>query len=161
MDQRELRDVFGCFATGITIITTREADGTPVGLTANSFSSVSLDPPLILFNLERGANCASAFVEGGAFTVNILRHDQQAQSNHFASKIEDKFASDEFVWSDGKNGCPRLVQALANLECVCTSMHDGGDHIIIIGRVTDTSRKKSGAPLLYFKGGYAGLEGEW
>jgi flavin reductase (DIM6/NTAB) family NADH-FMN oxidoreductase RutF len=161
LNQRQLRDVFGCFATGVTIITAREANGMPVGLTANSFSSVSLDPPLILFNLDRAANCARAFDVGMPFTVNVLRHDQQAQSNHFASKVEDKFASGEFVWTDGENGCPVLDGALASLECICDSLHDGGDHWIIIGRVTQTESGNDGAPLLFYRGRYAGLEGEW
>lgn len=161
MDQRHLRDVFGCFATGVTIITAREASGVPVGLTANSFSSVSLDPPLILFNLDRDANCARAFSVGSSFTVNVLKHDQQAQSNHFASKVEDKFASGEFSWTDGENGCPVLDGALAVLECTCDSLHDGGDHWIIIGRVTRAAGDGDGEPLLFYRGRYAGLEGTW
>lgn len=161
MDQRHLRDVFGCFATGVTIITAREESGNAVGLTANSFSSVSLDPPLILFNLDRDANCARAFGVGRPFTVNVLRHDQQAESNHFASKVEDKFASGEFEWEDGANGCPTLNGALASLECTCDSLHDGGDHWIIIGRVSRATGDTEGAPLLYYRGRYASLEGEW
>lgn len=152
--------MFGCFATGVTIITAREEDGRPVGLTANSFSSVSLDPPLILFNLDRGANCAAAFAEGKPFAVSVLRHDQQAQSNHFASKVDDKFAESEFDWTDGDNGCPVLDGALAHLECICDSLHDGGDHWIVIGRVSRTVRE-NGAPLLFYRGRYAGLDGEW
>lgn len=161
MNQRQLRDVFGCFATGVTIITAREKDGTPVGLTANSFSSVSLDPPLILFSLDRGANCASAFAVGEPFIVNVLRHDQQAQSNHFASKVDDKFAGRGTDWVEGENGCPGLKGALASLECTCDSLHDGGDHWIIVGRVSRAIGDADGAPLLFFRGHYAGLEGEW
>ena len=157
LDQRHLRDVFGCFATGVTIITARLDDGSPVGLTANSFSSVSLDPPLILFNLDRGANCAEAFALGKPFTVNVLRKDQEAQSNHFASKVEDKFAHPDFDWRDGANGCPRLADSLAQLECVCDSLHDGGDHWIIIGRVQHAERDADGAPLLFFRGRYESL----
>ena len=150
--------MFGCFATGVTIITAREDDGTAVGLTANSFSSVSLDPPLILFNLDRAANCASAFGVGRPFAVNVLRDDQQAQSNHFASKVEDKFASGEYSWTDGDNGCPTLDGALALMECTCDSLHDGGDHWIIIGRVNRAIGDGDGAPLLYYRGRYAAIE---
>jgi flavin reductase (DIM6/NTAB) family NADH-FMN oxidoreductase RutF len=160
LDQRQLRDVFGCFATGVTIITALEQDGMPVGLTANSFSSVSLDPPLVLFNLDRAANCARAFTVGQPFAVSILRQDQQAQSNHFASKVEDKFASKQFDWIDGDNGCPVLDGAIASLECTCDSLHDGGDHWIIIGRVSRANSNTEGAPLLFYRGRYADLEGE-
>lgn len=157
MDQRQLRDVFGCFATGVTIVTARRPDGTPVGLTANSFSSVSLDPPLILFNLDRGANCAEAFTLGAPFTVNVLRDSQQVESNHFASKVDDKFAHSDIAWQEGENGCPSLLDALAHLECSCDSLHDGGDHWIIIGRVSRASGSPDGSPLLFYRGRYAEL----
>ncbi len=160
-DQRELRDVLGCFATGVTIITARDAAGKPVGLTVNSFSSVSLEPPLVLFSLDRAANSADAFGVGQPFNVNVLGQQQQAQSNHFASKVDDKFASDEFDWQDGGNGCRVLEGALAHLECTCEALHDGGDHWIIIGRVARISASGEGPPLLYFRGRYADLKGEW
>jgi flavin reductase (DIM6/NTAB) family NADH-FMN oxidoreductase RutF len=158
IDQRELRDVLGCFATGVTIITGREPDGRPTGLTANSFSSVSLDPPLVLFSLDRGANCAAAFDVGRPFTVNVLSEAQQEHSNLFASKAEDKFAAGG-GWSEGGNGCARLEAALAHLECTCDSLHDGGDHWIIVGRVDRAEGRADGSPLLYFRGRYAAIDG--
>lgn len=159
IDQRELRDVFGCFATGVTIISGRDTSGKPQGLTVNSFSSVSLDPPLVLFSLDRAANSAEAFDKGQAFTVNILGRGQEAQSNHFASKAEDKFATSAFAWADGTNGIPCLQDALAHLECTCETLHDGGDHWIIIGRVTALrSLGTDGAPLVFFRGRYADLQ---
>lgn len=154
---RELRDVLGSFATGVTIITGVDEDGGPVGLTANSFNSVSLDPPLVLFSLDRGANCVSAFQEGKPFTVNVLRDDQQPHSNHFASKADDKFAEMDFTWAEGENGCAVIEGSLAHLECTCESLHEGGDHWIVIGRVSRIEGDPEGRPLVFFRGRYANL----
>jgi len=152
---REMRDAMGCFATGITVITAKDADGKPVGLTVNSFNSVSLEPPLVLFSLDRRANCAEAFAVGSAFAVNVLGVEQQAESNHFASKADDKFADIPFAWHAGSNGCAMLDSAIARFECITETTHDGGDHVIVIGRVTCLNRAEDGAPLLYFQGRYA------
>lgn len=154
---RELRDVLGSFATGVTIITGVDEQDRPVGLTANSFNSVSLDPPLVLFSLDRNANCASAFAEGRPFVVNVLRDDQQPQSNHFASKTDDKFAEMDFTWTAGNNGCAVIEGALAHLECTCESLHEGGDHWIVIGRVSRIEADPEGRPLVFFRGRYANL----
>ncbi|MDF1722178.1 MAG: flavin reductase family protein [Minwuia sp.] len=156
---REIRDAMGCFATGITVITALDADGRHVGLTANSFNSVSLDPPLVLFSLDRRANCVDAFRTDLGFAVNVLGEEQQAVSNHFASKADDKFADLEFDWQVGGNGCALLDGAIASFECVTDALHDGGDHVIVVGRVTRLNRVEGASPLLYFQGQYAGLEG--
>lgn len=152
---RAMRDAMGCFATGITVITALDADSRPVGLTVNSFNSVSLEPPLVLFSLDRRANCADAFGDGKPFAVNVLGADQQAESNHFASKADDKFADIPFDWQPGGNGCAMLNSAIASFECVTEATHDGGDHVIIIGRVTRLNQAEAAAPLLYYQGRYA------
>ncbi len=156
---REMRDAMGCFATGITVITARDAAGRHVGLTANSFNSVSLEPPLVLFSLDRRANCVDAFNLGLAFTVNVLGADQQAVSNHFASKADDKFAEMDFAWQAGDNGCAMLDGAIASFECVTDAVHEGGDHVIVVGRVTHLNQVGDASPLLYFQGSYAGIGG--
>lgn len=155
---REMRDAMGCFATGITVITALDAAGRPVGLTVNSFNSVSLEPPLVLFSLDRRANCADAFGDGKPFAVNVLGVEQQAESNHFASKADDKFADIPFEWQAGSNGCAMLNSAIASFECIAEATHDGGDHIIIIGRVTRLNQVEGAAPLLYFQGRYAAID---
>lgn len=156
---REMRDAMGCFATGITVITALDGDGRHVGLTANSFNSVSLEPPLVLFSLDRRANCVDAFNADMAFTVNVLGADQQAVSNHFASKADDKFADLDFVWQAGGNGCAMLDGAIASFECVTDAVHEGGDHVIVVGRVTGLNQIEDASPLLYFQGRYAGIDG--
>ncbi len=155
---REMRDAMGCFATGITVITAQDANGRHVGLTANSFNSVSLEPPLVLFSLDRRANCVDAFTLEMAFTVNVLGVEQQAVSNHFASKADDKFADMDFAWQTGDNGCAMLDGAIASFECVTEAVHEGGDHVIIVGRVTHLNQVEDASPLLYFQGRYAALD---
>lgn len=154
---RELRDTMGWFATGVTVITALDQRGRPVGVTANSFNSVSLDPPLVLFSLDHLANCNDAFAEGQPFTVNVLRADQEAQSNHFASKSDDKFTDTAFTWAPGENGCPVLEGTVATFECTAEAIHAGGDHRIIVGRVHRVSQSETGEPLVFFKGRYARL----
>ncbi|MEC9345873.1 MAG: flavin reductase family protein [Pseudomonadota bacterium] len=156
---RELRDTMGMFATGVTIITAVDGEGRPVGLTANSFNSVSLDPPLVLFSLDHRANCAAAFARGQPFAVNILGADQEAQSNHFASKSEDKFADSAFDWAPGENGCALIAGAIATLECAVESVHEGGDHWIIVGRVSRVVRAEEPDPLLFWRGRYLRIAG--
>lgn len=154
---RELRDTMGMFATGVTVITGVDGDGRPVGLTANSFNSVSLDPPLVLFSLDNRANCAGAFAGGRPFAVNILGAGQEAQSNHFASKSDDKFADIAFDWTPGENGCALIAGAIAVLECAVETLHEGGDHWIVIGRVDRVVRTEETRPLLYWRGRYSRL----
>lgn len=150
---RSLRDAMGSFATGITVITAKGDGNQPVGLTANSFNSVSLDPPLVLFSLDRGASCCDAFSEGKPFVVNILASDHQDHSNRFAAKSDDKFAGIEGA-VEARNGCVALSGALARFECTSDKVHDGGDHLIIVGRVDHLEHRTDGEPLLFFRGGY-------
>lgn len=153
-DSRDFRNALGCFATGITIMTTRGDDGNLVGITVNSFASVSLDPPLISFCLDRGANSRSAFLTAPSFNVNVLSEDQEPLSAAFArSTPGDKFAGVPFEF--GANGCPLLSHCLSHLECEREATHQAGDHLIVIGRVVRLWQRPEGKPLLYFRGRYA------
>jgi flavin reductase (DIM6/NTAB) family NADH-FMN oxidoreductase RutF len=154
-DARTLRDAMGCFATGITIITSRDADGTPIGLTANSFTSLSLDPPLLLVCVANTAGSAPVLREAEHFAVNLLQVSQQAASNRFAGKGEDRFAAT--AWSPGETGMPLIDGALGAFECKRHAIHDGGDHFILVGEVLRAQFEPRRDPLLYFRGKYRRL----
>ncbi len=148
------RRVLGHFATGITVLTTCDADQRPTGLTASAFCSVSLEPPLILVCVDHKSQSYPALRERGQFAVNILRADQEAISRRFASTSLTKF--DGVPYRLGALGVPLLDEALAQLECVVVSAHVEGDHTIFVGRVEQT-RVTDGQPLLYYRGRYARL----
>lgn len=154
-DERTLRDALGCFATGITVVTTLDEQGKPVGLTANSFTSVSLEPPLILFCLARSSSNLRFFERAGKFGVNVLHIGQQPTSDRFARRAEDRFSSVD--WEFWETGVPILRSALSSFECDTYAVHDGGDHVILIGRVKRASFEPSRDPLLYFRGKYRRL----
>ncbi len=130
---RELRNALGAFATGVTIITTRARDGKLHGMTANSFSSVSLTPPLVLWSASLYAQSLPAFQEGGHFVVNILAYDQIELSNKFAKSTDDKFVDVDHIIPE--SGAPVLIGAAAHFECRNEFRHYGGDHIIFVGQV--------------------------
>ena len=154
-DTRDYRRALGSFATGITIVTARAPDGRIAGVTANSFCSVSLDPPLVLVCVDHKALSFPALRDHGRFAVNILRADQEALSRRFAtSKIVDKFEGVPHTIS--ALGLPLVEGALAHLECVTVSTHVEGDHTIFVGRV-ERAGVPGGEPLLYFKGRYERL----
>jgi flavin reductase (DIM6/NTAB) family NADH-FMN oxidoreductase RutF len=153
-DARSFRNALGSFATGITVVTSVGPDGEPLGFTANSFNSVSLEPPLVLFSLDRGAYSLKAFEAAGVFAINVLREDQQEVSTSFARALSNKW--DGVPFETWETGCPIFTEALANFECETTSMHDGGDHVIFVGRVL-ALRTTEGRPLLYFRGAYRQL----
>ncbi len=154
-DSRTLRDALGCFGTGVTIVTTMDKAGKPVGLTANSFTSVSLDPPLILFCLARSSSNLPAFEANDAFGVNILHIGQQLASARFASKAAERFES--VSWERWDDGAPILNGSLASFDCVKHSVHDAGDHLVIIGRVTRARFEPQRDPLIFFRGKYRRL----
>jgi 4-hydroxyphenylacetate 3-hydroxylase, reductase component len=153
-DQRTLRDALGRFATGITVITTMGPGGKPEGLTANSFSALSLDPPLILWCLTKAAPSCPAFSNCSHFAINILRDDQRELSNRFAKSAEDKFADME--WVPGLGGAPLLQNTLAQFECRNENRYEGGDHMIFIGAVEQLNHWE-GDPLLFNAGRYAAI----
>ena len=150
-DPRALRNAFGAFATGVTVITTRQPDGTPRGFTANSFASVSLDPPLLLVCLAKTAHSADVFATAPHFAVNILSEDQKSVSGLFASRVPDKFQ--QCAWTPGHGDVPLLDGALAQFSCSSHQLVDAGDHLILIGRV-ETFATNEGQPLGYFRGNY-------
>lgn len=154
-DPRTLRDALGCFATGITVVTTTQADGTMVGLTANSFTSVSLDPPLLLVCPAKSSNSLPALKASDHFAVNVLHMGQQPVSNSFASKDEDRFAG--LDWETWDHGVPIIRNSLASFECEKYAEHDGGDHIILVGKVSRVRFEPQRDPLLFFRGKYRRL----
>jgi flavin reductase (DIM6/NTAB) family NADH-FMN oxidoreductase RutF/DNA-binding IclR family transcriptional regulator len=149
IEKRELRNVLGAFTTGVTIVTTRDPQGKAHGLTANSFSSVSLDPPLVLWSQSVGSSSFTTFNESGHFAINILADDQIALSNLFAKSGADKFAG--VASSEGVGGVPILAGTAAHLECTKVAAYPGGDHMVYLGRVERISR--TGRRPLAFAGG--------
>ena len=150
----EFRQALGQFATGITVATTLDKDGEPHGLTVNSFNSVSLDPPLVLWSLNKASHQLDAFSNSGFYGISILAEDQMEISNRFAAFVEDRF--DGVSWKKAASGAPLLDGALAKFDCKVEQIIDGGDHIILIGRVTDIEQQ-DGKPLLYHGGAYKSL----
>lgn len=150
-DPRDLRRAMGQFATGVTVITTMAGEA-PVGVTANSFTSVSLDPPLVLFCLGKSLGCLDAFEAADRFVINVLKSDQQAVSNRFATKGIDRF--EDTSWQRSETNVPVLDDALASIECARHAMFDGGDHAIFVGAVLRARYAPGHAPLVYFSGDY-------
>lgn len=154
-DSRELRDALGCFATGVTVITTVDEQQQAMGMTANSFSSVSLEPPLVLWCLQDSSDVYETFATPRYFAINILTQEQVELSNQYARK--DQHALDPEHFSPGKHGAPIIHNALVSFECELEATYDGGDHLIIVGRVQDMQRSSKGEPLLFYAGGYREL----
>ena len=154
-DPRTLRDALGCFATGVTVVTCLDPAGEPVGLTANSFTSVSLDPPLLLVCIGKQAASAKAMTAASHFAVNVLQTGQQPASIRFATRHEDRFGPND--WSPGEYGAPVLEKSLGVFECEMHAIHDGGDHHMVIGRVVKARFDGALDPLLYFRGSYRRL----
>jgi flavin reductase (DIM6/NTAB) family NADH-FMN oxidoreductase RutF len=154
-DPRTLRDALGSFATGVTVVTCFDESGEPFGLTANSFTSVSLDPPLLLVCVHRQAQCASALTGTEHFAVNVLQTGQQPASIRFSTRNDDRFGPND--WSIGEFGAPVLRESLAVFECRSHAVHDGGDHHILVGEVVKASFDGELDPLLFFRGKYRRL----
>ena len=155
-DSIELRNAFGLFTTGVTIITANPEGYEPFGVTANSFSSLSLDPPLLLWSLQKNSDTWDAFEATTQFAVNILTTDQQDMSNRYATKGDHDLAADEYTLGD--SGCPILTSCIASFECESTERYEGGDHIILIGKVLELNCNDPDAqPLLFQRGQYRSL----
>ncbi len=154
-DSRTLRDALGCFGTGVTVVTTLDRDDAPVGLTANSFTSVSLDPELLLVCLNREASTLPWFERAEAFAVNVLQIAQREAARRFATPGVDRFA--KTAWERWSTGVPMLTGSLANFECAKFAEYDGGDHLILVGRVIRVRFDPELDPLLYFRGSYREL----
>ena len=146
----EFRAALGMFATGVTIVTARSADGSLVGLTANSFNSVSLAPPLVLWSLARGAGSMPALRTGSHYAVNILAASQKELAERFATKNVDRWADVRF--RTGIGGAPVLEGCVASFECFNRSRYDEGDHVIFVGEVERCAHQSGAAPLLFHGG---------
>jgi flavin reductase (DIM6/NTAB) family NADH-FMN oxidoreductase RutF len=154
-DPRTLRDALGCFATGVTVVTCVDDQGRPAGLTVNSFTSVSLDPPLLLVCLHKMAASTEALTSASHFAINVLHTGQQPASITFSTRVEDRFGCTP--WSTGEAGAPILRESLCVFECERFGLHDGGDHHILVGQVVKASFDASLDPLLFFRGSYRRL----
>lgn len=156
ISSEEFRTALSNFASGVTIVTTKDAGEKIYGITVSAFCSVSLDPPLILVCIEKSAGSHAAFAESGVFVVNVLCEDQLSYSIRFASTLEDKF--DGIKYRLGISGVPILEDSLASLECRLVNAHENGDHTIYIGQIENATVNGKGKPLLYFDGDYRALE---
>ncbi len=154
-DAKLLRQSFGHFTTGVCLVTTLTPEGKREGMTINSFASVSLAPPLLLWSVRDAARSADAFVAARAFVLSILSADQVALATHFARPAPDKFSAFDDQFECGLQGCPKLKTALATFECRTWSRHAEGDHTILVGRVDALAQQPNLAPLI-FSGGRMG-----
>jgi flavin reductase (DIM6/NTAB) family NADH-FMN oxidoreductase RutF len=151
IDPRDFRNALGTYATGVTIITAAAVDGKPYGLTCNSFASVSLNPPLVLWSLGMFSQGLSVFQNASHFTVNILGASQQALATKFAKSGDDKFLGVE--WSPGLGNAPILKDSIASFQCRAANRYYGGDHVIFLGAVEAYAYNQH-EPLLFARGGY-------
>jgi len=154
LDPAEFRQLLGRFATGVSIITLTLPDGQPAGMTANSLTSVSLDPPLALVCIDHAAELYDALLAAPGFVINILEASQEGLSRRFATKHIDRF--DGIGYRTSPEGQPILNGVLASIECAPYATFPGGDHTIVVGRVL-RGATTDGAPLVYFRGGYTDL----
>jgi 3-hydroxy-9,10-secoandrosta-1,3,5(10)-triene-9,17-dione monooxygenase reductase component len=154
-DAAQYRQVLGHFPTGVTVVTTVH-DGQPVGLAIGSFTSVSLDPPLVGFFPGKSSSSFPAIEASGSFCVNVLAADQEHLSRVFASKAEDKFQG--LGWKPGVTGSPVLDGVLAWIDCDVESITEAGDHWFVLGRVRNLDAGGSGGPLVFYRGGYGHFE---
>lgn len=159
MDPKEFRRSLGEFATGVAVITAEGPDGALIGMTMSSFNSVSVDPPLVLFSIDRRANSLPAMEKAKGFAVNVLAREQEGISNRFARALSDKW--DQVKRSVGHAQAPLLTGALAHFECEPWAQYDGGDHVIFVVHVLrHTVRAGNPAPLVFFRGRYRDLVDE-
>jgi 3-hydroxy-9,10-secoandrosta-1,3,5(10)-triene-9,17-dione monooxygenase reductase component len=148
---RHFRDVLGRFATGVTVVTST-SEGRPVGMTCQSFSSVSLAPPLVLFCPAKTSRAWPLIQRSGFFCVNILAAGQEELSNRMATKADEKF--DGVSWSPSKSGAPLIDGVVGHVDCTVEAVHEAGDHYVVIGRVQALEVGDADDPLLFFRGGY-------
>lgn len=156
IDAQAYRRSLGHFCTGVTVIAAVDAAGEPVGFACQSFAALSLDPPLVLFCPGKASRAWPAIEAAGTFCVNVLAHDQQAVSAVFGRAGEDKFST--VGWSPAPSGAPVLDGVLAWIDCAIERVEDGGDHHLVIGRVTTLGEPREQRPLLFYRGAYAATE---
>lgn len=155
IDPARYRQVLGHFATGVTVVTALHQD-TPVGMCVNSFTSVSLDPPLVGLCVGRHSSTGAHIRTAGRFCVNVLAEAQEHLSRRFATREEDRFAG--LGWRPAPSGAPVLNGVLAWVDCTLEGEHEGGDHVVVIGRVQELDVASQGRPLIFYRGGYGRIE---
>jgi len=155
LTQQSFRLALGQYATGISIITAVDGEDTAIGMTANSFASVSLDPPLVLWSVDKASPLYAGFAAASHYAVHVLNENQQQMSHRFADDSIDKFAGLNI--GRGINELPLLDQYIALLQCEVVDRHEAGDHLILIGQVLDIQLEPND-PLLFFSGGYRSLQ---
>lgn len=156
LDPRGFRKALGCFPTGVCLVTTMDPGGRPAGMTINSFTSVSLDPPMVLWSLSRAAASAPVFREAEYFAINVLATGDEELAAHFAQQSADKFAAFAERFTAGLGGAPLLEGAAAIFECHTRHRNYGGDHIILVANV-ERYRQSELSPLVFHRGRYAWL----
>jgi 3-hydroxy-9,10-secoandrosta-1,3,5(10)-triene-9,17-dione monooxygenase reductase component len=155
-DASTYRTVHGHFATGVVIVTAICDTGEPVGMACNSFTSVSLDPPLVLFCAAKSSSTWPRIETSGKWAANILDEDGEEVCRLFAEKGADRFA--RIAYTLGRSGSPILEDALAFVDCETIDKHDAGDHVIVVGRIIELGYQHEGKPLLFYRGGYGRYE---
>jgi flavin reductase (DIM6/NTAB) family NADH-FMN oxidoreductase RutF len=155
IDQRLFRETMGRFVTGVAVASTLDRDGAPVGVTVNSFTSVSINPPMVLFCLDRKASTLPAFVDSRHFAVNVLAADQVDLCDRFARRPGDWQGIRLETW---ETGAPVIADCVAAVDCTLAHLHDGGDHRILLGRVMRLGRLRDVEPLVYHRGAFAHLD---
>ncbi|NLU82184.1 3-hydroxy-9,10-secoandrosta-1,3,5(10)-triene-9,17-dione monooxygenase reductase subunit [Rhodococcus sp. HNM0569] len=155
IDGRTFRNVLGQFCTGVTIVTT-VVDGEPVGFACQSFAALSLDPPLVLFCPTKASRSWAAIEKAGHFCVNVLAESQQEVCARFGSREPDKFAG--VPWTPSPLGSAVIDGSLAHIDCAVETVHDGGDHFVVFGRVHSLGEVRDEQPLLFYRGQYSGIE---
>lgn len=154
-EARAFRNSLGFFATGVCVVSAMTPESEPIGLTINSFSSVSLNPQLILWSLEKGSDTMPVFNAVHAFTVSVLGEGTKDLSQRLSRKGHHGLHDAE--WRPGATGAPVLIDAIAHFDCVLSARHDGGDHVILVGEVKAHAHKDGAHPLLYYRGRYREL----
>ena len=154
MDTRAFRSALGCFPTGVAVITAT-TDTHPIGITVNSFTSVSLDPPLVLWCLDKRSDRYRVFTKAKGYTISVLGTEHESVSSRLARQGEHRLDGVELLATE--LGPPALADSLAVFECEAEAVHEGGDHAILVGRVLRFHRHDAGAPLVFFKGKYGAL----
>jgi len=155
VDSRDFRDSLGRFATGVCVVTVQNEQGEPLGLTVNSFASVSLDPPLILWSLQNSSDVFSIYSNAQRFAINILSAQQRDLAGMYAQR--GGHSIDPAQLEDSTSDYPILQDSLASMQCEVHTTHDGGDHLIIVGKVLAHQRRAVGEPLLFYSGDYGTL----
>lgn len=154
-DARAFRNALGLFPTGVAVVTAPAEGHDPVAITVSSFNSVSLDPPLILFSVRRDLPSLPSLLTANSFGVSLLRQEQSELSSRFAGTRGAKWLGVEPV--RGETGCPLIGSSLASFECTRFAVHEGGDHLIVVGRVVRFESAEGGEPLIFFRGRYHGI----